>query len=149
MSVAKYLQEFQKADRRRVRLLEQDVGDLRRDGGGVVLTTWTLSFEQIRRDRESATDLMALMSFFEPQDTPTEHLKRWWVQQAAKGSHDMDESDDEADKMFEDDVALLRNYSLISVTGTGAQGAVSMHALVQLSTRRWIEARGIQAYYPT
>lgn len=147
MSVAKYLGEFQKGDRKRARLLEHDVGDIRRDGAGAVLTTWTLSFEQIRRDRESASDLLAVMSFFEPQDIPAEMLKEWWVRQAAEGCHSGEEYDDEADDMFEDDITLLRNYSLVAVTGTGAEEAFSMHALVQLSTRRWIEACGIRAGY--
>ena len=43
------------------------------------------------------------------------------------------------DDGFEDDVQLLRNYSLISV---GTDRTFEMHALVQLATRKWLEANG-------
>ena len=43
------------------------------------------------------------------------------------------------DDGFEDDVQILRNYSFISV---GPDQTFEMHALVQLATRKWLEANG-------
>ena len=43
---------------------------------------------------------------------------------------------------FEDDVAMLRDYCLIT-TNEGAHG-FEMHRLVQLSTRKWLAAYGLQ-----
>ncbi len=89
------------------------------------------------------------MSFFEPQDIPAGMFKEWWVRRSAKGSRSGsgEESEDEVDDLFEDDIILLGSCNLISAAGTGAGGAFLMHALVQLSIRRWIETRGIQGQY--
>jgi hypothetical protein len=51
-------------------------------------------------------------------------------------------ADDNIDGGFEDDVAMLRGYCLIVVDEAGDE--FEMHGLVQLSTRRWLEAFGKQ-----
>ena len=43
------------------------------------------------------------------------------------------------DDGFEDDVQTLRDYSFLSV---GTDRTFEMHALVQLTTRKWLEANG-------
>ncbi|KAB5583696.1 hypothetical protein GE09DRAFT_1079792 [Coniochaeta sp. 2T2.1] len=48
--------------------------------------------------------------------------------------------DSNVNDQFEDDVEVLRAYSLISVDGEG--DLFEMHGLVQLSTRRWLERSG-------
>ena len=53
-----------------------------------------------------------------------------------------DGADDDVDSGFEDDVAMLRDYCLIATNEAGDE--FEMHALVQLSTRRWLEAFGQQ-----
>lgn len=63
----------------------------------------------------------------------------------ASGSEDMDDSgsdgsDSETDDRFEDDVAMLRDYCFIVTDEAGDQ--FEMHGLVQLSTRKWLEASG-------
>lgn len=166
-SVEKYLAEFKTGERKRIRLLGHEAGDLRSGGGASnsVLTTWTLSFERIRSERSSAADLLSIMSFFDPQAIPEEVLKPS-LQLLSCGSEDSegggegeddefedhevreDEFGDEfKDDEFEDDVALLRDYSLISVGGTGAGDTFAMHALVQLATWRWLESRGLQTAF--
>ncbi|KAH7010790.1 LOW QUALITY PROTEIN: P-loop containing nucleoside triphosphate hydrolase protein [Microdochium trichocladiopsis] len=47
-------------------------------------------------------------------------------------------SEDSTGRTFEDDILILRNYSLISMDETGA--VYEMHSLVQLATRRWLSA---------
>ncbi|KAK4205945.1 P-loop containing nucleoside triphosphate hydrolase protein, partial [Rhypophila decipiens] len=125
-SPEKYLDEFRAGERKRIKLLGHDGGDLRRDGSAsnAILTTWQISFEHICSKRPSATDLLSLMSFFDRQGISESLLK------------DSDED------MFEDDVAMLRDYCLVSTNEAG--DVFEMHGLVQLSTRKWLEARGLQ-----
>lgn len=65
MTVSRYLRDFQKNDNKRTTLLRREIGDLRRDesASNSVITTWRMSFEQIRKERPSAADLLSLMSF--------------------------------------------------------------------------------------
>ncbi len=76
-SLETYLREFQQNDRKRAKLLEHEIGDLRRDGGAsnAILTTWQISFDYIRLKQPSAADLLALMSFFDRQGIPEWVLK--------------------------------------------------------------------------
>ncbi|KAI8633501.1 P-loop containing nucleoside triphosphate hydrolase protein [Xylariaceae sp. FL1651] len=120
-SVAKYLEEFQKSERKQSSLLNHDAGDLRRDGSAKnsIITTWQISFNHIRANRPSATNLLSLMSFFDRQGI-LESL--------------------ELSDAFEEDIATLKDYCLIQ---TNAEGNVfEMHGLVQLATRRWLDATG-------
>ena len=164
-SAEKYLAEFRESEHKRSRLLEHDAGDLRREGGvsNAILTTWQISFDHIRSKRRSAADLLSLMSFFDRQGIP------WWVLNPSRiakdtvqargldkarkrGSNDgggvtdsdtddgIDDDADDADGGFEDDVAMLRDYCLIVIDESGDQ--FEMHGLVQLSTRKWLEAFG-------
>ncbi|KAL8364771.1 hypothetical protein RB595_003851 [Gaeumannomyces hyphopodioides] len=144
-SVGKYLADFQKGEYKRTRLLSHDAGDLRRDGGAsnAILTTWQISFEHIRSERPSAADLLALMSFFDRQGIALSLLKPvntesvQWDLGSESGS-----SSDEAGDGFENDVAILRGFCLVSASENAS--ALEMHGLVQLSMRQWLEADGLQ-----
>ncbi|KAB5585425.1 P-loop containing nucleoside triphosphate hydrolase protein [Coniochaeta sp. 2T2.1] len=138
-SLEKYLTEFRKGERRQTWLLQHEADDLRRDGGASnsILTTWEISFEHIRRRRPSAAHLLSLMSFFDRQGIPEEVVspsKRAYLAKLAKLGKDCEND------QFEDDVEVLRAYSLIGVDAEG--DLFEMHGLVQLSTRRWLEATG-------
>jgi tetratricopeptide (TPR) repeat protein len=146
ISVEKYLAEFQEGERKRVRLLAHDAGDLRRGGGASnsILTTWRISFERIRSERPSAADLLSLMSFFDRQGIPEDLLK---PSEHAPGRDKAEEVDSESsdggtDDTFEDDIAMLRDYCLVNVNRAGDM--FEMHGLVQLSTRRWLQACGLE-----
>ncbi|KAK0617248.1 hypothetical protein B0T14DRAFT_262902 [Immersiella caudata] len=159
-SPEKYLAKFRENERTRARLLGYDGGDLRRDGGAsnAILTTWQISFEHIRFKRPSAADLLSLMSFFDRQGIPGWVLKPSRTTSTARagdldkagdresddsGSTTDDDVDDsiyaggDVDDRFEDDVAMLRDYCLVSTDETGDK--FEMHGLVQLSTRKWLE----------
>lgn len=75
-SIEKYLADFRKTSFTISSLLEHDVGDPRRDRSArnSVLTTWQMSFDQIKSERPSAADLLCLMSFFDRQGIPEELL---------------------------------------------------------------------------
>ncbi|WPJ61335.1 hypothetical protein SMAC4_13446 [Sordaria macrospora] len=128
-SPEKYLAEFRESERNRSKLLQYDGGDLRRDGGAsnAILTTWKISFEHIRSKQLSAANLLSLMSFFDRQGIPG------WVLNPSTITQDGAFS-------FEDDVAMLRDYCLITADET--EDMFEMHGLVQLSTRRWLETFG-------
>jgi tetratricopeptide (TPR) repeat protein len=150
-SVTKYLHDFRKSEYKKTSLLSHDAGDLRRDpsASNSITVTWYMSFDHIRATRPTAAELLSLMSFFDQQDIP-EYLVRSPGNVALKDDPQLQEDNDSAfsepdtddgvDDGFEDDVATLRNYSLISVNQSGT--AFKMHSLVQLSTRTWLEDHG-------
>ncbi|KAK2669112.1 hypothetical protein RAB80_014638 [Fusarium oxysporum f. sp. vasinfectum] len=67
-SVKTYLDDFRESDKKEDSLLSKDAGVVRRDEtvSNSVVTTWEIIFEQIRRERPSAANLLAFMSFFNP-----------------------------------------------------------------------------------
>ncbi|KAG7432247.1 Kinesin light chain [Fusarium oxysporum f. sp. raphani] len=131
-SVKTYLDTFRESDKKKGSLLNRDAGDLRRDEtvSNSVFTTWQVTFEQIRRERPSAANLLSFMSFFNPQRIPEFVLHNYDTDLTDNVDRDA-ESDD-----FEDDLEVLRGYSLVSVTA--AQDVCEVHSLVQFCTRAWI-----------
>ncbi|KAJ4309322.1 hypothetical protein N0V84_011561 [Fusarium piperis] len=111
-SVKTYLDAFRESDKKKVSLLNRDAGDLRRDEtvSNSVVTTWQVTFEQIRRERPSAAKLLSFMSFFNPQGIPEFVLHDYNTDLTASMDSDI-ESDE-----FEDDIDVLRGYSLVSTT---------------------------------
>lgn len=167
-SVANYLAEFRKSDRQRASLLKHHAGDLQRDGAAsnAVLTTWHISFDQIRSQRSSAADLLSFMSFFDPQSIPDWAIKPFTrttyatrggdildVRDSDRGSWSDSDADSDAnsdvgsdiDSCFEDDISMLRGYCLIATNEDGRE--FKMHRLVQLSTRKWLDAFGQQGTF--
>lgn len=156
-SITKYLKTLRASKKRAINLLEHEGGHLRRDTGGsnAVLKTWHISFQHIREKRESAGDLLALMSFFDRQDIPEWVLKERDNQDAKTDEHTTDNHSDvasttssEEDRLigFEQDIDMLRDFCLISVSGE-LNDAFDMHRLVQLSTRLWLESNGLQEHF--
>ncbi|KAL9561423.1 hypothetical protein ACKAV7_014778 [Fusarium commune] len=136
ISIKSYLDTFRESDKKKGSLLNRDAGDLRRyeTVSNSVVTTWQVTFEQIRHERPSAAKLLSFMSFFNPQGIPEFVLYDY-------NADPTDEADRDAVRdSFEDDLDILRGYSLVSVTETG--GVCEMHALVQFCTRFWISAAG-------
>lgn len=162
-SIRQYLEEFLKSERRKIRLLNWGEESLRRDhsASNSVMVTWQISFESIRLKQPSAADLLSLMSFFDRQGIP-EWLVRSHDHTARKkrnqrecdddgskhserendddsiASSFSDASEDAAVQVFKDDLTILRNYCLISLNKTG--DVFEMHSLVQLATRKWLDA---------
>jgi hypothetical protein len=160
-SVRKYLQDFRESDRKRTSLLDYNSRQLRRDreAKNSIIVTWQISFDHIRKIRPLAADLLSLMSFFDRQGIPdtllqnrSEQIKSRQDQGKTTVSNRVDNdtsySNDDEDgasqssmsDRFEEDVSVLRNYSFISVNADGI--TFDMHGLVQLATRKWLEAHG-------
>ncbi|KAK3347571.1 LOW QUALITY PROTEIN: Tetratricopeptide repeat-domain-containing protein [Neurospora tetraspora] len=147
-SVEKYLAE---GESKRAWLLGHDEGEFRREGGAssAILTTWQISFEHIRSKRASAADLLSLMSFFDRQGIPESllrppHMDGAIQERRSDVQHDLESNssddeinNDETDNGFEDNIAMLTNFCLVTSGDT-----FEMHGLVQLSTRTWLEACG-------
>ncbi|RYP47171.1 hypothetical protein DL768_006721 [Monosporascus sp. mg162] len=117
VSIRSYLDDFRKNHERRGSLLNSDVEDLRRHESvsNSVVMTWQVTFEQVRRERPAAANLLVLMSLFHAQNIP-EYLLHGYSDVAL----DRGESGEDDNRDFEDDLNVLRDYSLISITA--AQG---------------------------
>ena len=152
-SVKQYFQEFQKSDRKKMSLLNHKGGHLRRDWEAKpsIITTWQISFEHIRYARQSAANLLSLMSFFDPHEIPEALVRTIEIEQNRKNAgkaglnyeRDNDEdsiSDSIENDGFEDDILILKNYSFISVNTD--KTTFKMHGLVQLAMREWLGTRG-------
>lgn len=144
MTISRYLEDFRKNDRKKGSLLNRDTGDLRRDesASNSVVITWQLSFEQIRRERQSAADLLSLMSFFNPQAIPETVLRVYTARSTAGANRranggilDGEESNDSA---FDDDLAILLAFSLVKATADSE--VCEMHQLVQFCTWEWLSS---------
>lgn len=135
-TISTYLELFRESEENQAHLLSSQgaivMRDMRRDGSvsSAVITTWQISFEQIRKMSPEATELLSLMAMFDRQGIPESILY------------------DSRNKLqFEDAVAPLTSYSLIKVQTTKQpeqqveQPLFEMHDLVQIATRKWLEAQ--------
>ncbi|OTA64151.1 hypothetical protein K449DRAFT_404982 [Hypoxylon sp. EC38] len=150
-SVTKYLDDFRKTSKNKSSLLDFDAGDLRRDrsASNSIITTCQISFDHIRSERQSAMDLLSLMSFFDCRSIPDYLIYPDFVR-CRKNEEDTyseeDTTDDWADfpedpdSLFEDDIITLRKYCLIKTNETSDN--LGMHSLVQLSVAKWLAAHG-------
>ena len=158
---AAYLAKFRKNDHRKTSLLDHEGGQLRRDGEAKnsIIITWQISFNHIHQTRPSAADLLSLMSFFDRQGIPESLIRDRAQAENGRGSREErcsgdgegngneDDSVSDSDSIsesdnyneFEKDVRILRDYSFISFD---TNQTFEMHALVQLATRKWLEANG-------
>jgi tetratricopeptide (TPR) repeat protein len=134
-SVRQYLDDYQQSDSRKTSLLKHGAGHLHRDGAAsnAILLTWQISFDHIRRSRQSAADLLSLMSFFDRQGIQDALLRD------TSSTANALVSDVAANDRFEDDIVTLRDYSFITVTKDAK--TFEMHSLVQLATREWLKSQ--------
>ncbi|KAF6780635.1 Kinesin light chain 5, partial [Colletotrichum musicola] len=145
VTVQSYLSEFQRSEKKKGSLLRSDRGDLRRYDGlsNSVVVTWQVTFEQIKREKPRAANLLSLMSYFSAQNIPEYMLHDYnsSFMDVQKNSDDNDDDDETSeDSDFEDDLDVLRGYSLITMTAT--PGFCEMHSLVQFCTKIWISEFG-------
>ena len=126
MTIAKYLQFLQRDEKNQIHLLSKDEADLWRDPTvpNSVIKTWQISFSQIKEQNPSATDLLSCMCMLDRQGLP-EFLF----------CEDGDQSPD-----FEEAIGTLVRFSFL--TEEKEQRVFSIHRLVQLATRKWIETYG-------
>lgn len=159
ISLKAYLERFQSGEKKRNNLLSYDAGDISRHEGvsNSVVVTWQVTFEQILQEKPSAANLLALMSWFQPQNIPEWML--WEYNDSLDSSDDEDEGYDDSegnkndnpdesdtsDSEFDfdddhsfiqavrEDMDILIGYSLVK----GVEEVYEMHPLVQVCTKAW------------
>ncbi|KAJ4329639.1 hypothetical protein N0V95_010170, partial [Ascochyta clinopodiicola] len=133
VDVATYLELFHESEANQAHLLnDKKTRDLRRDPSvsSVVITTWQLSFEQIRKTRPEAAGLLSLMTMFDRQGVP-EHI-------LYEGRSKL---------QFAEAVGPLLRFSLVRAQAREQsevrlqEQLFEMHSLVQLATKKWLELR--------
>jgi len=127
MSLEDYLAAINKNDSNLKNYLSEELEDDRRERGNPnsVFRTWKLSFDQIRKQKPRAAEMLSLMAVLDRQSVPEMLLRR----------------DDEQDIEFVTALGTLKAFSLIT---KGKKGAVfGMHRLVQLSTQKWLELQHV------
>ncbi|KAF5507555.1 Kinesin light chain [Colletotrichum aenigma] len=148
VTVESYLEEFHNSEQRKGTLLRSDRGDIQRYEGvsNSIVVTWQVTFEQIKREQPRAADLLSLMSYFQAQNIPEYMLHNY-----CSGNIGSEESDDEhaetSSNDFEDDLDVLRSYSLVTVTAMS--GFLEMHSLAQFCTKVWISEYGFPDQWKT
>jgi hypothetical protein len=152
-SIRQYIKKFQKTDRSKTSLLTHKAGHFRRDqdARNSIIITWQISFDYILQERPSAADLLSLISSFDRQGFPEGLLRNGGQSRSRhenlkssggnnKGheneERESESTESEGSDKFEDDILMLRNYSLIF---TNTDKTFGMHRLVQLATRTWLE----------
>ncbi|KAF2631425.1 hypothetical protein BU25DRAFT_384710 [Macroventuria anomochaeta] len=134
IDLSAYLQMFLESEANQASLLNsEDARDLRRDASlsDAVITTWQLSFDQIRKTRPEAADLLSLMTMFDRQGIP-EHV-------LYEGRSKL---------QFTEAVGPLLRFSLIRAQARERsemrlqERLFEMHSLVQLATREWVKLHG-------
>ncbi|KAJ5660390.1 hypothetical protein N7507_006841 [Penicillium longicatenatum] len=150
-SVSQYLRQFRRSDREAIKLLKIEAGLLYRDweAKNSILVTWQISFDYIHQAKPSAAELLSLMSCFDRQGIP-ENIIQYRPPANDRSSpeplgyitdsDDGETSESDIDPEFEDDIAMLRDYSFINVSENGTM--FTMHRLVQLTTRAWLKSHG-------
>ncbi|OQD74234.1 hypothetical protein PENANT_c182G01300 [Penicillium antarcticum] len=152
-SVSQYLEKLRQSDHQATKLLHHEGQHTHRDweAKNSILLTWQISFDHIRRIRQSAADLLSLISFFDWQGIPGDLLR---VRGMERDSSDFPEevadrsseedtdcsSDCDVDDDFESDIVTLRDYSFIATSEDSM--VFTMHRLVQLTVRTWLKTYG-------
>ncbi|KAF6834014.1 Kinesin light chain 5 [Colletotrichum musicola] len=141
VTILSYLDEFQKSENRKGTLLRSDRGDIRRYDGvsNSIIVTWQVTFEQIKREQPRAANLLSLMSYFHAQNIPDYMLHNYSSSNIDSEKSNVKRQQTSSDD-FEDDLDVLRGYSLITITAT--PGLLEMHSLVQFCTKVWISEFG-------
>ncbi|KAN0087289.1 hypothetical protein V8E54_000977 [Elaphomyces granulatus] len=126
ISVATYLSLLERQENEMVELLSQDFEDEWRyaESKNPVAVTWLISFQQIQRLNCLAADYLSLMSCIDPRDIPLSLLPP-----------------DSSQVKQQNALGLLKAYSFI--TGQADDQTVSLHRLVHLATRNWLQSGGI------
>ena len=117
--IEEYLEAFRANDSEIQDLLSEDPLDHRRDfeSQSSVIRTWKVSFDQIRKQKPRAAEILSLMAFLDPQGIPKTLLRR----------------DKERGVEFTTALGTLQAFSLVITENGGA--SFEIHRLVQVSTQ--------------
>ena len=124
MSISRYLNLFSQSIKNQTQLLEDNFRDLRRDPevANALLTTWKISFQQLRERHPGSAELLGVMCYLDSQVMPESLFLPKYGNDSLQ---------------FESRVAPLISYSFIS--HEIGHVSFSMHRLVQLATKEWLK----------
>ncbi|KAJ5752268.1 P-loop containing nucleoside triphosphate hydrolase protein [Penicillium odoratum] len=153
LSVPQYMEAFRASYHQKISLLGYEGENIRRDrdANNSILVTWQISFDYISKTRPSAADLLSLMSFFDTQEIPEALLQevketkdsigRLYAFNADdsndSGGQNKDASESSMLEIFEHDILVLRDYSMITICPDITN--FKMHRLVQLAMQEWLK----------
>lgn len=142
-SVDQYLERFEQSDHEKATLLNFDGEQLRRDqeAKNSIIVTWQLMFDHIHQTRPSAAHHLSLMGVCNSQLIP-DYILQLGLIYDPRGPRDLDPCPlrDICNGSFDEDMLLLTDCFLVSVIADGF--AYKIHSLVQLATRKWLQAAG-------
>ncbi|KAE8454609.1 hypothetical protein EG329_000232 [Mollisiaceae sp. DMI_Dod_QoI] len=121
ISVEEYLEVFHTNDSEIQDLLSEDLPDHRRESPSSVIRTWKVSFDQIRKQKPRAAEILSLMAMLDRQGIPKTLLRK----------------DGEPGVEFTTAFGTLQAFSLVTAEKGGE--SFEIHRLVQVSTQKWLE----------
>jgi hypothetical protein len=126
IKIEEYLESFRAEDSEIQDLLSEDLPDLRRDfeSQNSVTRTWKVSFDQIRKQKPRAAEMLSLMAVLDRQGIPKTLLRR----------------DGERGTEFTTALGTLQAFSLVAAEK--GEASFEIHRLVQVSTQKWLELQG-------
>ena len=125
ITIRAYLQLYSHSEASRTELLSEEFTDPARedDARNPIVSTYTVSFDQINRSDLVAADLLSYMACLDDQAVPKNLLPLPMSLVKATNA-----------------LGLLKAYSLITTDRTDTM--FSMHRLVHLATRNWLKTHG-------
>ena len=141
-----YVREFSGSDEKKTSLLDEHVSDSR-DSSGVndsLFMRWITTFQSIMTERPSAINLLAFMSFCNPNSilkSLIEYPKRYDCENGrCLRPRSGVKADDEYGRRLEKDLELLLDYSLVILIIYPEQRVYKISSLVQLCMRAWLSS---------
>ncbi|KLO86267.1 related to ankyrin 3 [Fusarium fujikuroi] len=127
VSVSEYLNLLQNTDEEMVELLSYSVHNSTHcdPSQGAVMTTWIVSFQQIRHLHDDAAILLSAAAHLEPKAIPCALLPPLSSQQKMTRA-----------------IGILCRYSFLSAQKVGE--TLDMHSLVHLAIQKWNEQEGLE-----
>jgi tetratricopeptide (TPR) repeat protein len=121
MSLQKYLGLMRGAEAEAVSLLSREYRDKTRykDSKNTIMTTWLVSFDQIRRHNKAAEALLSFVAWVEPRGLPQSLLPST------------------SNEELEHAIGTLCGYAFL--VPREQEGIFDMHRLVHLATRVWLQ----------
>lgn len=133
-SLTEYLEMLRTSDSEMQQLLDEDLGDLRRDSKShnSIVMTWKMSFDLISKQEPRAAEMLSRMVFLDRHGIPEILLRN--------------RSDQNVD--FKKALGTLQAFSLIK-RKTVDRAEYELHRLVQLICQKWLEMQGTTAKWQT
>jgi tetratricopeptide (TPR) repeat protein len=128
MTVDCYIRLYRGSENNAIDLLSEEFEDLARDASraNAVARSWDISFDQIKRQDQRATDLLSFMACLHHQAIPKSLLPK----------------EKDKDLAFEKSLGFLKAFALISENSDHQE--IDMHRLVHLAVRRRLRAAGVE-----